>query len=121
MVEIQVEGQRLVFVVQGWDKLWALKSRLEIPIAHVLGVRADPEPAMGWFQGVKLGGTDLPNLFKAGSFYQDGGMVFWDVRHPEDTLVIDLDHERYKKLVIEVADPGAALRLIEQAIARARV
>ena len=77
MVQIQAEGDRLVFEVHGWDKLWALRSRLEIPIEHVKGVRPDPAPAMGWFQAFKLAGTKIPNLFQAGTFYQDGGMVFW--------------------------------------------
>jgi hypothetical protein len=43
---------------------------------------------MGWFDGVKLGGTGIPNIFKAGTFYQDGGLVFWDVHHQEKTIVL---------------------------------
>src|SRR6267378_5051511 len=102
MVNIEIVGDKAIFEVQGWDKLWSLRSRLEIPLAHIKGAYVDPEPAMGWFQGIKLGGTDLPNIFKAGTFYQEGGLVFWDVRHPEKTIVIELEHERYKKLIIEV-------------------
>jgi hypothetical protein len=118
MVKIQVEGDRLVLEVEGWDKLWALKSRLEIPLAHVHGAHADPEPAMGWFQGIKLGGTAVPHVFRAGTFYQDRGLVFWDVSHPENTIVIDLEHEHFKKLVVEVEDPTAAIRMIESSIGR---
>ena len=70
---------------------------------------------MGWFDGLKLGGTDIPNIFKAGTFYQDGGLVFWDVRHPERTIVVELNHERYQKFVIEVADPEAAMQMINDA------
>ncbi|MDQ3819260.1 MAG: hypothetical protein M3362_16510 [Acidobacteriota bacterium] len=116
MVEIRIEADRVVFEVEGWDKLWSLRSRLEIPLAHIKGAQPDPHPAMGWFQGLKLAGTDLPNLFRAGTFYQDGGLVFWDVRHPEKTIVVDLEHERYRKLVIEVDDPEASARMINQAL-----
>jgi hypothetical protein len=116
MVEISVEGASVVFEVQGWDQLWSLRSRLEIPLVHIAGAHWDPKPAMGWFQGLKLAGSDVPNLFRAGTFYQDGGLVFWDVRHPERTVVVDLKHERYKKLIVEVADPGAAVALITQSI-----
>jgi hypothetical protein len=70
---------------------------------------------MGWFDGLKLGGTDIPNIFKAGTFYQDGGLVFWDVRHPEKTIVVELNHERYQKLVIEVEDPKASVQMINAA------
>ena len=34
---------------RGADKLWALKSSLEIPLAHIASVRADPETAHGWY------------------------------------------------------------------------
>src|SRR5260370_34440147 len=109
MVEIQIEAEKAVFEVEGWDKLWSLRSRLEIPLSHIKGAHADPSPAMGWFQGLKLAGTDLPNIFRAGTFYQEGKLVFWDVREPERTIVIDLGHEKYAKLIIEVADPQAAV------------
>jgi len=116
MVEITIETDKVVFEVQGWDQLWSLRSRLEIPLTHIRGAHTDPHPAMGWFQGLKLAGSDLPNLFRAGTFYQDGGLVFWDVRHPENTIVVDLDHERFQKLVIEVADPTAAAKQITSAL-----
>ncbi len=115
MVEIRVEGDRAVFEVQGWDQLWSLRSRLEIPLAHIRGAHWDAKPAMGWFQGLKLAGTDVPNLFRAGTFYQDGGLVFWDVLHPERTIAVDLAHERYHRLVVEVTDPGAAVALLTRA------
>jgi hypothetical protein len=28
------------------DRLWSLKSRLEIPLSHVLGAEADPEVSL---------------------------------------------------------------------------
>ena len=117
MVEISIQDDKVAFEIEGWDKLWSLKSRLEIPLAHIKGARVDPDPAMGWFQGLKLAGTGLPNIFRAGTFYQDGGLVFWDVLHPENTIVIELVHEHYAKLVVEVADPSAAVNLINSRLA----
>jgi len=35
--------------------------------------------------------------------------VFWDVLDPAKTIIVSLDHERYKKLIIEVADPEAVV------------
>ncbi len=116
MVEISVVGDKAVFEVVGWDKLWSLRSRLEIPLVHIKGAHADPAPAMGWFDGPKLIGTAIPHIFRAGTFYQQGDFVFWDVHHPEKTIVIELDHEHFAKLIIEVADPNAAVSLIENAI-----
>lgn len=116
MVEISINGDRARFEVEGWDKLWALKSQLEIPLDHILSVRADPEPARGWWHGVRLPGTQIPGVLTAGTFYQHGGAVFYDVHDPEGTIVLELDHEHYTALVIEVADPSAAVGMLQTAI-----
>ena len=118
MVEINIEGNNVTFEVRGWDKVWSLRSRLEIPLSHVSDAHIDPDPAMGWFEGLKMGGTDIPNIFRAGTFYQEGEWVFWDVRHPEKTIVVDLSHETYKKLIIEVADPDAEIQKLKAAIGK---
>ncbi len=116
MVEISVAGDRLRFAVQGWDRLWALKSELEIPVAHVTSVRQDAEPARGWWHGLRLPGTQIPGVLTAGSFYQSDGVVFYDVHDPEQTIVLELDHEHYRRLVIEVADPASSVAMIQRAM-----
>jgi len=121
MVNVVVAGDRVRFEVEGWDQLWALKSQLEIPLAHILTVRADPEPARGWWHGIRLPGTQIPGLLTAGSFYQGGGFVFYDVQDPERTVVIDLDNEHYQRLVIEVADPAEVVATLRSAIANRSV
>jgi hypothetical protein len=120
MVEVTIEGAKAVFTVQGWDKLWALRSRLEIPLAHIGDIHVDASPKMGWFQGLKVIGADIPNVFRAGTFYQDGGWVFWDVRHPDKVIVVELHDERFQKLVIEVGNPAAEVDRLKQAVAAGR-
>jgi hypothetical protein len=113
MVNVKIDGDKAIFEVEGWDKLWSLRSRLEIPLLHIKGAHIDPGPAMGWFQGLRLAGTELPSIFRAGTFYQKGELVFWDVHEPKNTIVIELEHERYKKLIIEVADPEQEMQKID--------
>ena len=112
MVDVRVFGDKLVLNVEGADKLWALKSSLEIPLQHVISVKADPEAAKGWYHGLRLPGTNIPGVLTAGTFYHDGQRVFWDVHHPEKTIVVELRDERYNQLIVEVADPAAAVNLI---------
>ncbi len=57
-------------------------------------------------------------MFRAGTFYQGDKWVFWDVRHPENAIVVELRDERYAKLIVEVADLEAAIGLLNKAIAR---
>jgi hypothetical protein len=118
MVRVSIHGDRVRFEVEGWDKLWAMKSHLEIPLAHIRSVRADPEPARGWWHGVRLPGTQIPGILTAGTFYQSEGVVFYDVHDPENTVVIELDHEHYHRLVIEVEDPPGVVESLRAALTR---
>jgi len=112
MVDVQVQGDRVVLEVEGLDKLWSLRSRLEIPLVHILGVEANVDQVGRWWHGFKLWGSDMPGVFAAGTFFYHGELVFWDVHDPAKTIIVSLDHERYKKLIVEVDDPsGTVTRL----------
>lgn len=116
MVDVRIEGDRVVFEVEGWDKMWALKSRLEIPLSHIKGAKSDDAAAKGWWHGVKLGGSSLPGVITAGTFYKEGRLVFFDVHKPENTIVVELDHETYDQLILQVRNPTEAARTITDAI-----
>jgi hypothetical protein len=117
MVDLELVAGKLILHVRGADKLWSFKSSLEIPLEHVAGVRADPEIARGWFHGIRVPGTSIPGVITAGTFYQDGKRVFWDVHHPEKTIVIDVRDENWNQLVVEVADPEAAVQAVRCGLA----
>ena len=83
MVDLSISGGNLVLHVRGADKLWAFKSSLEIPLAHINEIRADPAIAHGWWHGIRMPGTSIPGVLTTGTFYQDGKRVFWDVHNPD--------------------------------------
>lgn len=116
MVVLAVMNGKLTLHVKGMDELWALKSTLEVPLAHIARVYADAEIARGWYHGMRMPGTNVPGVITAGTFYQDGKRVFWDVHHPEKTIVIDLLDEKYQQLIVEVADPAAAVEMVSSAL-----
>ena len=118
MIEISLGPGMLILDVQGWSKLWTLKSRLEIPLENIRGVRVDPEIARGWWKGIRAPGTHIPGVIVAGTFYHDGKRVFWDVRDAERTIVLELLDESYDQLIVEVADPLAAVAKIESVVPR---
>ncbi len=118
MVTVAVDGSQLVLQVQGLDKLWSLRSRLEIPLSHIEAVRPEPGAARHWYDGLRLGGTYIPGILTAGTFYEHGGLVFWDVHNPEHAIGFDLTHELYRRLIVEVADPAATIRLVQAHIGK---
>ncbi len=116
MVNVTVEADQVVFTVEGLDKLWAMRSQLRIPATHIRGVRRGNDVAMGIFDAIKLMGTSVPGLFRAGTFLQHGDLVFWDVSDRLNAIAVELEHEHYRQLIIEVAEADAAVRTIEAAI-----
>lgn len=117
MAQISVEGRDLVVEVEGMDKLWSLKSRLTIPLAHVRGATSDPG-IVDEGQGLKLAGARIPGVIVAGTFRQDGERVFWDVHDKSKAVVIELQDDTYARLVVQVDDPRSTVELVEQARAQ---
>jgi len=117
MAEVELTEDTLVVHVRGMDRLFALTSRLEIPLSHVLGAQVDPELGHPeWWKSLRLTATQIPWIVTAGTFYQEGERVFWDVHDPEKVVVIRLRDERYARLVIGVEDPPATVRAIQEAL-----
>lgn len=113
MVDLSISDGKLILHVRGTDKLWALKSSLEIPLEHVSGIRADPSVAQGWYHGIRFPGTSIPGVITAGTFYQHNQRIFWDVHNPDNTVVIELKDERYNELIVEVADPVGTVGIVK--------
>lgn len=120
MVTISVSNDRIHFDVEGIDRMWALRSQLEFPLSHIRSVRVDPEAAKGWWHGIRLWGSNIPGILTAGTFYQNGRVVFYDVHDPLRTIVIELDHEHYDRMVVEVEEPEVEAKKVERAIGVAR-
>jgi hypothetical protein len=105
----------VVFEVQGMDRVWSFKSQIQIPLAHIASARIDREVARGWWHGFRLPGTQLPGVITAGTFYQNGKRVFYDVHDTDNTIVVTLNHELFDHLVVEVANPQAEVAKITSA------
>jgi hypothetical protein len=118
VVDLSVSEGKLTLHVRGADQLWALKSTLEIPLEHITGIRADPSIARGWWHGIRMPGTQIPGILTAGTFYQHGQRIFWDVHNPDNTIVIDLHDERYNELIVELADPQTAVEQVSAQLPR---
>jgi hypothetical protein len=115
MTTVELTKTELIVRVEGFDKLWALKSELRVPLAHVSDVHESEAEARKWFHGVRVPGAEIPGVLTAGTFYWHGDFVFWDVHHAERAIAIELHDEKYRRLVIEVEDPAATMAAIKAA------
>jgi len=115
MVQIAIDGETLHLRLRGIDQILALRGELSVPLAHIRAVTIRPPEAHGWFHGLRFG-TNVPGVVTAGTFLTGDGLVFWDVHDPDKTIALDLDHEFYRRVIVEVEDtPEAAAAQIDAA------
>lgn len=111
MVAITKEWDHFIFEVLGFHKVWAFKSKITIPVSNV--VRAYPnEKKMSFFLGLKIPGTHIPGIITAGTYLTKEGKFFIDVVNRKKSIVVELQNEYYRKLIIEVDDPIKALAFL---------
>lgn len=112
MVDVSLQDSNVLFEVKGLHKLLAFKSQLQIPRVYIRGVRQDPDVLRGWWKGWRMPGTHVPGLLAAGTFFYEDKRIFWDVHNAENALIIDLEHDDYDQLIIEVENPAAVMQLL---------
>ena len=97
MTNVSITKGKLTIEVQGWDKLWSLTSRLEIPLEHVVDVRpVDDQEILDVVGGIRAPGTYVSGVITAGTFLQEGSWVFWDVHDPAKAIAVDLRDELFE-------------------------
>lgn len=118
MVAIHIIADAIEIEVQGIHKLWALRSTLRVPLAHISDVRHDPDRATKAFPGLRMPGTHIPYVYTAGTYYQgDFRPDFWTVRRAEHAIVIQCTSEgAFDEIIVEVADPAATVAEIRRAL-----
>src|SRR5215467_7589979 len=118
MTEIELTPEMLIVHIKVIDRVFAFKSRLEIPLAHVTAAEVAPIHEQGWesWNVLRAPGTAFPGLIRAGSFLQQGEWVFWDVHNPKQALTIHLSDAQFAKLVVEVENTETVAGAINEAI-----
>jgi hypothetical protein len=107
MADVELTTDNLIIHIRGIDKVLAFASKFEVPKGHVKGARKgiDEEAMDQLDKSIRLPGAYMPGLAIAGRFYEHGKWMFWDIHKGTNALTIDVDHEKYNKLVVEVEDP----------------
>ena len=113
MVTINKNGNTVKFEVEGLHKLWAFTNHITLSMDNIVSVRKDPAVLSNW-GGLRLLGTSIPFIFKAGTYRKKGKTSFWDVFRKKNCIIVELQNAQYDQLVIEVENPEAAIKLLEK-------
>ncbi len=117
---IDINDASLVVRLRGLDVMWTTRRRIVVPLDHVVGARIDPDVVRhGPWLGAGYTDALLDYAVAAGPMHVRGRDEFWDVHHPEQTVVIDLTEEPYERLVIDVDDPEGTVSAVNAAVSAA--
>jgi hypothetical protein len=117
-VAVDVAGGELAVRFGRLDRLWALTSGVRLPLSAVRRAAVvDRREAVADSSHLRLPGSYWPGAIRAGSFGAGGRRELWCVHRADRVLVIDLDGQRYRRVVVEVPDPERVAREINQLVA----
>ncbi|MGO2722681.1 MAG: PH domain-containing protein [Lactobacillus sp.] len=108
--KVTLTADKLVVIPQGLTKITALKTKIAVPLAHVLGASID-NGILKESKGLRLPGTAVPGYW-TGSFFKDGEESFFNVKMSDQAVVIQLKDEKYTRLILGVANPTELVNAI---------
>lgn len=119
MAHIELEPDGIAVRMSPLDEILALHGSLHIPYSHIRAAAHEPVPE-AWWRGIRIG-TNVPGLKVAGTFFTDEGAIFYDFHDPNRCLTVELDHDRYRRVVVQVdkdQDPAVLATGITARLAR---
>jgi hypothetical protein len=106
-VNVFVHDDRVDVDLDGWDRIWALQSHLEVPMDQIIGAwvapRADALRDLGW----RVGGGYWPGRMATGHFTtkgRKGVRQLWSVYRDTEVLVIETKLDDPWRIVLQHPD-----------------
>ncbi|MGO8946792.1 MAG: hypothetical protein ACLQUY_03820 [Ktedonobacterales bacterium] len=117
----------MIVRVRGAARMITPRTRVVVPLDHVVGAVARPEPPRQLVEHLKMltgAGTHIPGLLRVGTFIADDGCrEFYALRDGRRAVVIELVQEPFRRLIIEPSShesPEDCARRLRDAVVMAR-
>jgi len=109
---IDIIGKHIVFKISGADKFLSLKSRLVIPLEHVVSVSTEKAKWRRSTWELRVGGSNIPFVVKDGRYLSKGKFYFYVMHDPDKCITVNLDNELYSAVIFQVSNKEAAAKRI---------
>ncbi|MBS0949295.1 hypothetical protein JK159_02705 [Weissella minor] len=100
---IQIATDTLIVTPTGLTKIAALKQAIKVPLNHVRSISMGNPDILNEVKGLRAPGTSIPGYW-AGDFVKNDQVTFFNAKQATPLIVIELEHERYQRLVLSVDD-----------------
>ena len=101
-MNLSTESDFLRIDLKWWEKILSIHGSFKIPLSHIISANTN-HPPFTWKE-IRCPGSYLPGVIKAGTYYSGRGKEFWCTTKGKNILQIELDCERFSRLVLEIAD-----------------
>ena len=115
MPVLELTKDELVVHLSTWEAVASVHRSLRIPLANVRGATED-EGFRGRELGLRAPGTGLPGVLHAGTFYKDGDRQFVFIGPNTHPVVIELENEKWSRIVLGVEDARRTAAEVSSAI-----
>ncbi len=117
---VEIDGDDLRVHLSGASGKLALKTELAVPLADVREARVESASEARKEQGAKdylpVRGNFVPGLIREGTFGRGDDREFWYVHeHKGSVVVVELAHDEYARLVLQVDDAEATAAAVNDA------
>jgi hypothetical protein len=116
--ECHLEGDKVVVRLKGWRSLLATKSSLRFDLASIVRVEHDPLARAHVRSGLRNWRHHGQGLWRLGVYHGIDGWSFWSIGLGRNAVLMECSGERFRYVVVEVADPGRTVGEIRAAAAR---
>lgn len=104
-MHLHLTVDQLVIELTGTERFWAfhLGKTITVPLNHIQQVSTEI-PQSHW-SDLRVPGTALPGVIKAGTYYTRNGREFWYATRTPHFLTLTLSPEEYyKRIVLTLED-----------------
>lgn len=112
--KIEINDDQLVVAPQGINKLTSLQDSITVPLSHVKNATIDNE-VLNEHKGFRGPGTSIPGYW-AGTFTKEKEKTFFNIKKGNKPVVINLEKERFTRLVLGVDQPENIVDLINNKV-----
>ena len=116
--ECHLEGDKVVVRLKGWRSLLATRSSLRFDLASIVRVEHDPLARAHVRSSLRNWRHHGQGLWRLGVYHGFDGWSFWSIGVGRNAVLMECSGERFRYVVVEVADPELTVREILAAAAR---
>lgn len=108
MAELRIHDEDIQVRLSALQELGALQRSFAVPRSSVAGVEVVDEP-FSRIRGIRAPGTGWPKILALGTWRGRGTRDFLSIHRHERAVLIDLEGERFDRLLIGCDDPESVV------------